>query len=124
MERHNRSREKYIASYIMFAKSLQWRDGDDLAVDVDDDHAGRGWSPLEVDSGGVSPLRSSSAAAFCLSVSCFSRVAAPASKKVGGVLYIGIFRSRGCFRVKDRCNRGHEGQKRSAHAAPVLGCLP
>ena len=26
----------------MFAKSLQWRDGDDLAVDVDDDHAGGG----------------------------------------------------------------------------------
>jgi len=55
MERHNRSREKYIASYIMFAKSLQWRDGDDLAVDVDDDHAGGGWSPPEVDFGGVPP---------------------------------------------------------------------
>ena len=26
----------------MFAKSLQWRDGDDLDVDVDDDHTGRG----------------------------------------------------------------------------------
>ena len=84
MERHNRSREKYIASYIMFAKSLQWRDGDDLAVDVDDDHAGGGWNPPEVDSGGVSPLRSSSVAAFCLSVSCFSRVAALSSKNVGG----------------------------------------
>ena len=35
MERHNRSREKNIAPYIRFAKSLQWRDGDDLAVDVD-----------------------------------------------------------------------------------------
>ena len=32
----------------MFAKSLQWRDGDDLAVDVDDEHAGGGWSPPEV----------------------------------------------------------------------------
>ena len=32
----------------MFAKSLQWRDGDDLAVDVDDEHAGGGWSPSEV----------------------------------------------------------------------------
>ena len=31
----------------MFAKSLQWRDGDDLAVDVDDEHAGGGWSPPE-----------------------------------------------------------------------------
>ena len=45
MERHNGSREKYIASYIMFVKSLQWRDGDDLAVDVDDDHAGGGVEP-------------------------------------------------------------------------------
>jgi len=26
----------------MFAKSLQWGDGDDLAVDVDDEHAGGG----------------------------------------------------------------------------------
>ena len=32
----------------MFAKSLQWRDGDDLAVDVDDEHAGGGWSPPDV----------------------------------------------------------------------------
>ena len=70
----------------MFAKSLQWRDGDDLAVDVDDDHAGGGWSPPEVDSGGVSPLRSSPAAAFCLSVSCFSRVAALLWKNIGGPL--------------------------------------
>ena len=31
----------------MFAKSLQWGDGDDLAVDVDDEHAGGGWSPPE-----------------------------------------------------------------------------
>ena len=46
MERHNRSREKYIASYIMFDKSLQWRDGDDLAIEVDDKHAGGGWSPV------------------------------------------------------------------------------
>ena len=47
------------------------RDGDDLAVDVDDDHAGGGWSPSEVDSGDVSPLRSSPAVAFCLSISGF-----------------------------------------------------
>ena len=32
----------------MFAKRLQWKDGADLAVDVDDEHAGGGWSPLEV----------------------------------------------------------------------------
>ena len=84
MERHNRSREKYIAPYIMFAKSLQWRDGDDLAIDVDDDHAGGGWSPPEVDSGGVPPLRSSPAAAFCLSVSGFVFLRRLLSKNVGG----------------------------------------
>ena len=39
----------------MFVKSLQWRDEDDLAIDVDDDHTGGGWSSPEVDSGGVSP---------------------------------------------------------------------
>ena len=32
----------------MFAKSLQWRDGDDLAIDVDDEHAEGGWSTPEV----------------------------------------------------------------------------
>ena len=69
----------------MFAKSLQWRDGDDLAVDVDDEHAGGGWSPPEVDSGGVSPLRSSPAAAFCLSVSGFVFLHRPLAKLLGGL---------------------------------------
>ena len=55
----------------MFAKSLQWRDGDDLAVDVDDKHTGGGWSPPEVASGDISPHRSSPTTAFCLSVSGF-----------------------------------------------------
>lgn len=32
----------------MFAKSLQWGDGDDPAVDVDDEHAGGGWSLPEM----------------------------------------------------------------------------
>ena len=48
----------------------RWR-WDDLAVEIDDEHVGGGWSPPEVDSGSVSPLRSSPAAAFCLSVSGF-----------------------------------------------------
>ena len=69
----------------MFAKSLQWRDGDDLAVDVDDDHAGGGWSPPEVDSGGVSPLRSSPAAAFCLSISGFVFLRRLLAKLLGGL---------------------------------------
>ena len=108
MERHNRSREKYIASYIMFAKSLLWRDGDDLAVEVDDEHAGRGWSPPKVDSDGVSPLRSSPAAAFCLSVSGFVFLCHLLAKLLGGALYIGVFRSRGSFGKKDRRKRSHE----------------
>ena len=71
----------------MFAKSLQWKDGDDIAVDVDDDHAEGGWSPPEVDSGGVSPLRSSSAATFCLSVSGFVFLRRPLSQMSGDYFY-------------------------------------
>ena len=85
MERHNRSWEKNIASYIMFAKILQWRDGDDLAVGVDDDHAEGGWSPPEVDSGGVSPLQSSPAAAFSRSISGFLFLRRPLAKILGGL---------------------------------------
>ena len=121
MERHNRSREKYIASYIMFAKSLQWRDGDDLAVDVDDDHVGGGWSPPEVDSGGISPppiFSGSSLQSLCFWF-CVSPL--PPSGKRRGTIFRVDFRSRGCFRAKDRRKRGHEGQKRWAHAATVPG---
>ena len=39
----------------MFANRLQWRDGADLAVDVDDEHAGGGVEPSGGDPGGVSP---------------------------------------------------------------------
>ena len=70
----------------MFAKSLQWRDGDDLAVDVDDEQAGGGWSPPEVDSDGVSHLRSSPAAAFCLSVSGFVFLRRPLRNSSGDYL--------------------------------------
>ena len=38
-------------------------------------------------------------------------------RKTSGALYIGVFRSRGCFRAKDRCKRGQEGQMGWAHAA-------
>ena len=69
----------------MFTKSLQWRDGDDLAIDVDDDHVGGGWSPSEVDFGGVSPLRSSQAAAFCLSVCGFVFLRHLLAKHLGGL---------------------------------------
>ena len=59
---------------------------DDLAVEVDDEHTGGGWSPPEVDSGGVSPLRSSPAAALCLYVSGFAFLRRLLWKNVGGPL--------------------------------------
>ena len=56
-----------------------------------------------------------------VSVSCFSRVAALPSKKRRGTLYLGVFRSWGCFRAKDRSKRGHEGQMGWAHTAWYRG---
>ena len=88
MERHNRSREKYIASYIMFAKSLQWGDGDDLNIDVDDEHAGGGVEPSKGDSGGVSPppiFSGGSLLTLCFVVLCFSVASFP--KGVGDYFY-------------------------------------
>ena len=121
MKRHNRSREKYIASYNMFAKSLQWRDGDDLAVDVDDDHAEGGVEP----SGGgfrrrfPPPIFSgrnllSLCFWFCVSPP-------PPTGKRRETIFIVVFRSRGCFRAKDRRKQGHEDQNRWAHVATVPG---
>ena len=57
---------------------------EELDGEVDDEHAGGGLSPLEVDSGGVSPLRSSPAAAFCLPVSGFVFLCRPLWKNIGG----------------------------------------
>ena len=46
------------------------------------------------DSGGVSPLRSSPAAAFCLSISGFVFLRRLSLENVGGLfIYIGVFRS-------------------------------
>ena len=39
--------DRYTASNIMFAKRLQRGEKGDVAVDVDDDHAGGGWSHPE-----------------------------------------------------------------------------
>ena len=57
---------------------------EELDGEVDDDHAEGGWSPPEVDSGSVSPLRSSPVAAFCLYVSGFVFLRRLPSKIVGG----------------------------------------
>ena len=39
--------DRYTASNIMFSKRLQRGEKGDVAVDVDDDHAGGGWSQPE-----------------------------------------------------------------------------
>ena len=66
---------------------LPFHHGDEeLDGEVDDDHAGGGWSPPEVDPGSVSPLRSSPAAALCLSVSGFAFLRRLLWKNVGGPL--------------------------------------
>lgn len=72
----------------MFAKRLQWRDGADLAVDVDDEHAGGGVEPSGGDPGGVSPppiFSGGSLLSLCFVVSSLG--AASLSKRLGDPLY-------------------------------------
>ena len=71
----------------MFAKSLQWGDGDDLAVDVDDEHAGGGWSPPEVIPAAFPPpiFSGGSLLTLCFVVFCFS--AASFRETTGDLFY-------------------------------------
>ena len=71
----------------MFAKSLQWGDGDDLAVDVDDEHAGGGWSPPEVIPAAFPPsdLLRRQPSVSCFLVSVFLRRLF--AKLLGGLFY-------------------------------------
>ena len=71
----------------MFAKSLQWGDGDDLAVDVDDEHAGGRWSPPEVIPAAFPPsdLLRRQPSVSCFVVLCFS--AASSRNSLGGYFY-------------------------------------
>ena len=88
--------------------------------------------PSGGDSGGVSPLQSSPAAAFCLSVSWFCVSPPPPSRERRGTLFIGVFRSRRSRWSKDQRQRSLEGQKSGPHAArycgrvghPLLGLRP
>ena len=73
--------------------------------------------PSGDDSGGVSPLRSSPTAAFCLSVFWFCVSPPPPFAKHQGTFFIGVFRSRRSRWSKDRRQRSSEGEKRWAHAA-------
>ena len=62
-----------------------WSCDEELDGEVDDEHAGGGWSPPEVDSGSVSPLRSSPAVAFCLPVSGFVFLCRLLLENIGGL---------------------------------------
>ena len=120
MERHNGSREKYIASYIMSTTSLQWRDGDDLAVDVNDEYAGGGGALRRWISAAFPPPIFSGGSLLSL---CFGFCVSlpPPCETPWGALYIGVFRSRGSFEKKDRRKRSHEAQKRGGHTARYRG---
>ena len=92
-------------------------DGAGLGGGVDGD-SGEGMEKTSGgDSGGISPLRSSPAVAFYLSVSGLVFLRRLPLEKRWGTFLIGIFRSRGCFWPKDRCKWGHEDQLGWAHAA-------
>ena len=96
-------------------------DGASRDGDVDGDSRGGTEEPSGGDSGGISPLRSSPAAAFCLSVSGFCVFPPPPCETTWGALYIGVFRSKGSFGKKDRRQWIHEGQKGGSHAAKESG---
>ena len=83
--------------------------------------------PSGGDSGGVSPLRSSPAAAFCLSVPWFCVSTPPLFAKRHGTFFIGVFRSRRSRWTKDRRPRSSEVETSWAHAAMYFrprGTLP
>lgn len=105
----------------MFAKSLQWRDGDDLAVDVDDEHAGGGWSPPEVIPAAFPPsdlLRRQPSDSLFRGFVFLRRLL---SRKPWGGLYIVVFRSRRSFGKKDRRQRRPEGHFGGSHAVRESG---
>ena len=128
MERHSGSWEKNIASYIMFAKSLQWRDGDDLAVDVDDDHirgggALRRWIPAAFPPFDL--LRRQSSVSLFLFL-CFC--AASLRNSSGGSLYKSFYvtrklREEGSSQTEPRGPKevGPRGQVQGPRGAPSFG---
>ena len=98
-------------------------DGDGAGLDggVDGDSGGGMEEPSGGDSGGVSPLRSSPAAAFCLSVSWFSVSPPPPFAKRQGTFFIGVFRSRRSRWTKDRRPRSSEGERAGPTWPGILG---
>ena len=81
----------------------------------------RGVEPSGGDSDGVSPLRSSPAAAFWLSVSWFCVSPPPPFAKRQGTFFIGVFRSRRSRWRKDRWQWSVEAHYRGSHAARYRG---
>ena len=71
----------------------------------------RGVEPSGGDSGGVSPLRSSPAAAFWLSVSWFCVSPPPPPETPRGTIFIAGFRSRRSHGDENGWHRSHEGEK-------------
>ena len=96
-------------------------DGAVFTVMMMDTSGGGMEEPSGGDSGSVSPLRSSPAAAFCLSVFWFCVSPPPPLSKRQGTFFIGVFRSRRSRWTKDRRQKSHEGQNGGSHAATVLG---
>ena len=89
-------------------------DGDGAGLDggVDGDSGGGMEEPTGGDSGSVSPLRSSPAAAFCLLFRVFRVSPPPPFAKRQGTFFIGVFRSRLCRWSKDRRPRSSEVETR------------
>ena len=107
-------------------------DGAGLDVGVDGDSGGGMEEPSGGDSGSVSPLRSSPAAAFCLLFRVFRVSPPPPHETPRGTLFIVGFRSRRSHGDENGRHRSHEGEKRWSYAAresdrvgpPILGLGP
>ena len=89
-------------------------DGDSAGLDggVDGDSGGGMEEPSGGDSGGVSPLRSSPAAAFCLLFLGFCVSPPPPSETPRGTIFIVGFRSRRSHGDENGRHRSHKAQDR------------
>ena len=93
-------------------------DGDGAGIDggVDGDSGGGMEEPSGGDSDGVSPLRSSPAAAFCLLFRGFCVSPPPPPETPRGTIFIVVFRSRRRHGDEDRRHWRLEAQDGGSHA--------
>ena len=96
-------------------------DGAGLDGDVDGDSGGGTEEPLGGDSGGVSPLRSSPAAAFCLLFRGFCVSPPPPCETPRGTIFVVSFRSRQRNGDEDRRHQRLEAQDSGPHVAKESG---